>query len=120
MRKILLALFLVGCGGSISDGETTWDVTLGNWETPTCEGSMRLAPTTSLDTNVEKLIGNWNCGVFRGQANAQIHPDGRVFLDLESNPGNFNGVRAAFEGDDAIVGNITFDDRIQPFAAYRQ
>lgn len=121
MRYALIALVLVGCGSTLppSDTTTEWSVTLGNWETPVCDGEMTLSPAPSLDTNVTKLSGTWKCGVFGHAASAQIFPDGRVFLDLESNPGNWNGVRGEL-ADDAIVGDIRFDDKTQPFAAFRR
>jgi len=117
---MLLALFLVGCGGSISDGETSWSVTLGNWETPTCEGTMSLAPTVSADTNLSRFVGEWKCGAFEREAHAEIRPDGRVFLDLETSPGFLNGVRGTLADEDAIAGDILLDNEQVPFAAYRQ
>ena len=121
MKKILLALFLVGCGNSLPTDETTqWTVTLGNWETPTCEGTMTLSPAPSQDfVGQTDLVGTWNCGAFGHQASGQITADRRVFLNLESNPGNWNGVRGELDND-AIVGDIQFDDRTQPFMAVRQ
>ena len=122
MKLAILALVLVGCGSSLppSDTTTEWSVTLGNWEAPVCEGTMALSPAPFADTLITKLSGTWKCSAFTGAAEAQIHRDGRAFLDLESNPGNWNGVRGTLVDNDAIVGDITFDDRIQPFAAYRQ
>lgn len=119
MKKLILVLALVGCGSSLPTSDTTsWSVTVGNWETPVCDGRMTLSPAESRDTLITRFAGTWRCGVFTGSAEAQFHGDGRAFLDLESNPGNWNGVRGELAGD-AIVGDITFDDRIQPFIGYQ-
>lgn len=120
--KIALAslLFVVGCGSSTIDSETQWSVTLGNWETPTCEGTMTLTPTESKDSDAAKFVGSWTCGSFGRQANAEIRPDGRVFLDLETSPGFLNGVRGTLADDDAIAGDILLDGQTVSFAAYRQ
>jgi hypothetical protein len=121
MRKLLLLAFLVGCGGStINEGTTDWSVTLGNWESPTCEGAMRLAPTASADTSLARFVGEWKCGTFERVAHAEIRPDGRVFLELETSPGFLNGVRGTLADDDAIAGDILLDGQQVPFAAYRQ
>lgn len=117
MKYIMLALFAVGCGTSLppSDGTTDWSVTLGNWETPTCEGTMKLAPAAD-----GRLTGSWACGTFGVAAHADIRTDGRVFLDLETSPGFLNGVRGTLADDDAIAGDILLDGSLVPFAAYRQ
>lgn len=119
---ILLALFAVGCGSSSLpvEGETQWSVTLGDWETPTCEGAMKLSASPSRDfVGQTDLAGTWKCGSFGQQASGQITPEGRAFLDLETTPGFLNHVRGTLEGDN-IAGDILLDGQTVPFAAYRQ
>lgn len=120
-HALLTILFLVGCGSfEPADGQTTWNVSLGSWETPTCEGVMRVALSPSPDfAGQTDMSGTWSCGAFTGQAAGQLFADGRAFLNLESNPGNWNGVRGELSGD-AIVGDIRFDEKTQPFVAVRQ
>ncbi len=123
MKKLILLAFLVGCGGSsISTDTTTWDVTLGSWETPTCQGSMTLAPNQASEPNGQPaaFVGSWTCGKFGTQASGDIRTDGRVFLNLETSPGFLNGVRGTLAADDAIAGDILIDGNTVPFAAYRQ
>lgn len=120
MKKLLLVAFLVGCGST--ENTTDWSVTLGNWETPTCEGTMNLAPNTAVEprSTPPALVGSWSCGTYGSKAWGDILPDGRVFLTLETTPGFNNGVRGTLADDDAIAGDILINDVITPFAAYRQ
>ena len=124
MRYILLALFVVGCGGSTLpvEGQTDWSVTLGNWETPTCEGTMKLAPNPEVEPRgtPPMFVGTWTCGSFGQKAWGDILQDGRVFLTLETTPGSNNGVRGTLADDDAIAGDILLDGNLVSFATYRQ
>jgi hypothetical protein len=123
MKKILLALFLVGCGNSLPTDETTqWTVTLGSWETPTCEGAMTLTPKAepSPFADAAMFSGTWQCGSFGSLADADFRTDGRAFLNLERVSGGWMGVRGTFEAGDAIEGDMLTPDGLIRFAAYRQ
>lgn len=104
MKKLLLALFLVGCG----ETTTNWDVRIGEEASPLCTGSM------ALDQNVS---GTWSCGTFAGGAKSDfLRVPGMSFLNLETAPGFWNGVRGV--GDDkSIDGTILLDGAETPFAA---
>jgi len=115
MRYMILALVLTGCLASrpIDGQSTTWTVTIGNWESPHCDGKMTVAAERS------RLYGTWQCGRFGSRVSGEIRPDGRVFLDMETAPGFLNRVRGTMASDDAITGDILLDDVAVPFAAYR-
>lgn len=122
MKKMLLVLMLVGCGSTVTEGTTEWSVTLGDWETPTCKGTMTLAPNTAVEPRgmPPAFVGSWACGSFGTQASGDIRPDGRVFLNFETTPGFINGMRGTLADDDAIAGDILISDQNVSFAAYRQ
>lgn len=123
-RLLLLALFLIGCGVArpLDEGTTTWSVKLGSWESPTCQGTMTLAPNHAVEQRgmPAAFVGSWTCGSLGGQASGDIRPDDSVFLNLETTPGFLNGVRGTLAADDAISGDILLDGQNVPFAAYRQ
>lgn len=55
MKKLLLALFLVGCGEASSDIDGTWRVTMTVHDGIPCSGDMILADTNG------NVSGSWSC-----------------------------------------------------------
>lgn len=119
-RLVLVLLLLAGCDDGYLAGTTEWRVHLGG-DDPICSGSMQLEgflPTQ--DMQVAKFDGTWECeGWYAGRAVADLREDGMIFLDLETTPGSFRGVRATYSGSPRreIIGDILITEQI-PFAAY--
>jgi hypothetical protein len=116
-RLLLLALFAVGCDDGYLTGDTEWRVQLGTL----CSGSMQLDgldPTQ--DQQLVKFEGTWTCdGWYAGRAVADLRENGMMFLDLETTPGAFRGVRAQYTGGSRreIIGEMLIAVQV-PFAAY--
>jgi len=106
MRKLLLAVFLIGCGGA---DPVNYDVRIGALDPAQCQGYMQLSGE----------VGYWRCEFIGGEAHLDVTTPGVVFLNLETTPGFFSQVRGTFEGD-AINGQIFIDGGATAFFATRQ
>lgn len=105
MKKLLLAMFLVGCGADY----TNYDVRIGALDPPQCEGYMQLVDDT----------GYWRCEFIGGSVTVDRTTPDVVFMHLETTPGFFSQVRGAFYND-VYSGQMSLDGDHVSFIATPQ
>lgn len=114
MRYLMLALFLIGCGGSEEQaGSVSFAVTLNAGQSPSCSGDMALVlsqPQNGADT---AITGSWSCGSYGG-AVIGAWPAGSETMNLTLAPAIPATVRFGWTG---LTGTARIDGADVPFVA---